>query len=318
MEDNMNRLDRQSFLGPDSEHVLRECTVGLVGLGGGGAHVVQQLAHLGVGGFVLVDPDKIDMTNTNRLVGGTLADAGAETLKVTIAERVIRGVQPDARVVAVPDTWLAAMDALKVCDVIVGAVDSYKERDQLERFSRRHLIPYLDIGMDVHKLGKNGFLISGQVIMSMPGGPCLRCCGLVTEERLTLEAQAYGAAGGRPQVVWPNGVLASTAVGLLAQIVTPWHPKLLEFVYLEYDGNKGTMKPSARMELLQGKPCPHHPAEEVGDPLFDIRAHLAKLQMDYTGNSTENSLPTSGKSLWAKLKIKISSVFVRLCARKSC
>jgi len=314
----MNRLDRQSFLGPESEHVLRQCTVGLVGLGGGGSHVVQQLAHLGVGGYVLVDPDKIDMTNTNRLVGGTLADAEAETLKVAIAERVIRGVQPDAKVVSVPDTWLAAMGDLKVCDVIVGAVDSYKERDQLERFARRHLIPYLDIGMDVHKLGKNGFLISGQVIMSMPGGPCLRCCGLVTEERLTLEAQAYGAAGGRPQVVWPNGVLASTAVGLLAQIVTPWHPRLLEFMYLEYDGNKGTMKPSARMELLQGKSCPHHPAEEVGDPLFDIRTHLAKLQMDYTGNSTENSLPTSGNSLWAKLKIKISSVFVWLCARKSC
>ncbi|MDP2846813.1 MAG: ThiF family adenylyltransferase [Humidesulfovibrio sp.] len=314
----MNRLGRQSFLGPDSESLLRECTVGLVGLGGGGAHVVQQFAHLGVGGFVLVDPDKIDLTNTNRLVGGTLADAEAETLKVAIAERVIRGVQPDARVVAVPDTWLAAMDDLKVCDVIVGAVDSYKERDQLERFARRHLIPYLDIGMDVHALGKNGFLISGQVIMSMPGGPCLRCCGLVTEERLTKEAQAYGAAGGRPQVVWPNGVLASTAVGLLAQLIAPWHHKLSEFVYLEYDGNKGTMKPSARMELLQGKPCPHHPAGEVGDLLFDIREHIAKLQTDHPGKSTESSLLINGNSLWAKLKIKIFSVFKWLCAEKVC
>jgi molybdopterin/thiamine biosynthesis adenylyltransferase len=301
MEDNMTRLDRQSFLGPDSGHVLRECTVGLVGLGGGGAHVVQQLAHLGVGGFVLVDPDKIDLTNTNRLVGGTLADAEAETLKVTIAERAIRGVQPDARVVAVPDTWLAAMDELMVCDVIVGAVDSYKERDQLERFSRRHLIPYLDIGMDVHDLGPDGFLISGQVIRSMPGGPCLRCCGLVTEERLAQEAQAYGAAGGRPQVVWPNGVLASTAVGLLTQIVTPWHPKLLEFVYLEYDGNKGTIKPNARMELLQGKSCPHHPAEEVGDPLFDIRAHLINCDKDLPSKVPVTSVPAPGQGLWQRL-----------------
>ena len=313
----MNRLDRQSFLGPDSEYLLRECTVGLVGLGGGGAHVVQQLAHLGVGGFVLVDPDRIDFTNTNRLVGGTLADAEAETQKVTIAERVIRGLQPDARVVVVPDTWLAAMDDLKVCDVIVGAVDSYKERDQLERFARRHLIPYLDIGMDVHELGQNGFLISGQVIMSMPGGPCLRCCGLVTEERLAQEAQAYGAAGGRPQVVWPNGVLASTAVGLLAQVITPWHPKLSEFVYLEYDGNKGTMRASARMELLQGKSCTHHPADEVGDPLFDIREHLARLQMAHPSKSTENSLPTSPCSSWSKLRMKTLNVFSWLFDKKA-
>jgi len=156
----VNRLDRQSFLGADSEQVLHERTVGLVGLGGGGSHVVQQLAHMGVGGYVLVDPDRIDFTNTNRLVGGTLADAEAETLKVTIAERVIRGLQPDARVVVVPDTWLAAMDDLKVCDVIVGAVDSYKEREQLERFARRHLIPYLDIGMNVRDLGQNGFFLN--------------------------------------------------------------------------------------------------------------------------------------------------------------
>lgn len=297
----MTRLDRQSFLGPNSEHMLRECTVGLVGLGGGGAHVVQQLAHLGVGGFVLVDPDRIDLTNTNRLLGGTLADAEADILKVAIAERVIRGVQPGARVVAVPDTWLAAMDDLKVCDVIVGAVDSYKERDQLERFARRHLIPYIDIGMDVHKLGKNGFLISGQVIMSMPGGPCLRCCGLVTEERLTLEAQAYGAAGGRPQVVWPNGVLASTAVGLLAQIIAPWHPKLSEFVYIEYDGNKGTMRVSARVELLRGKSCPHHPADEVGDPLFDIRARLANFNKDLPSGVPSASAPVPHRGLWQRL-----------------
>lgn len=307
----MNRLDRQSFLGPDSEHLLRECTVGLVGLGGGGAHVVQQLAHLGVGGFVLVDPDRIDLTNTNRLVGGTLADAEAETLKVGIAERVIRCVQPEARVVPVPDTWLAAMDDLKVCDVIVGAVDSYKERDQLERFARRHLIPYLDIGMDVHELGQNGFLISGQVIMSMPGGPCLRCCGLVTEERLAQEAQKYGAAGGRPQVVWPNGVLASTAVGLLAQVITPWHPKPSEFAYLEYDGNKGTMRVSARVELLRGKSCRHHPADEVGDPLFDIRAYLRSYDKALSGGVPAALASPRGQNLLQRLISAVGGWFSR-------
>ena len=58
-----------------------------------------------------------------------------------------------------------------------------------------------------------------------PGGPCLRCCGLITDKRLEQEAERYGAAGERPQVVWPNGVLASTAVGLLAQLLTPWFPR---------------------------------------------------------------------------------------------
>lgn len=305
----MNRLDRQSFLGPDSEQVLHECTVGLVGLGGGGAHVVQQLAHLGVGGFVLIDPDRIDFTNTNRLVGGGLADVEQNATKVAIAERVIRGVQPDAKVVSVPDTWIVAMDDLKTCDIIVGAVDSYKEREQLERFARRYLIPYLDIGMDVYELGKRDFLISGQVIMSMPGGPCLRCCGLVTEEKLAQETQVYGAAGGRPQVVWPNGVLASTAVGLLVQLLTPWHPKHSAFVYLEYDGNKGTLRPSARMELLRRRGCPHHPAAEVGDPLFDIRTLVARKEDDQVTDALAEQSPSRGKRLWQGVASTVRSWF---------
>jgi len=267
----MSRLDRQSFLGAESDAILDAATIGLVGLGGGGSHLVQQLAHMGIGGYVNVDPDTIEDTNTNRLIGGTLADVAALRPKVEIAERLIRGLQPKARIISVQDDWAAVVDDLKRCDVIVGAVDSFKEREQLERFARRHLIPYIDIGMDVHDLAEKGFLVSGQVILSMPGGPCMRCCGFITDERLEQEAKRYGAAGSRPQVVWANGVLASTAVGLLTQILTPWYPNPPAFVFLDYDGNKGTVSRNPRIDLLKAHVCPHHPADETGDPLFDIR-----------------------------------------------
>lgn len=275
MGEHVSRFDRQSFLGANSEATLNAATIGLVGLGGGGSHVVQQTGHLGIGGYVVVDPDHITDTNTNRLVGGTLADLEADRRpalsKVAIAERMLRGLQEKPRIVPIRDTWHNATDKLKRCNVIVGAIDSFKEREQLERFARRHLIPYIDIGMDVHALSNNCYLVAGQVILSMPGKPCLRCCGLITDERLTEEANKYGAAGSRPQVVWSNGVLASTAVGLVTQLLTPWFTNAPEFVYLDYDGNLGTLTPNLRMSLLRGKTCPHHPPEEVGDPLFDIR-----------------------------------------------
>lgn len=267
----MSRLDRQSFLGPQSDAILEASTIGIVGLGGGGSHVSQQAGHMGVGGFVNADPDVIDDTNTNRLIGGTLMDVAASVPKVAIAERLIRGLNPGARIVAVQADWRGAVDDLKLCDVIVGAVDSFKEREQLERFARRHLIPYIDIGMDVHELGGKDFLVSGQVILSMPGAPCMRCCGFITDERLAQEAALYGAAGSRPQVVWSNGVLASTAVGLLSQVLTPWYPHPPGFVFLDYDGNRGTISRNPRMELLKNHVCPHHPPDEVGDPMFDIR-----------------------------------------------
>lgn len=272
----MSRLDRQSFLGLDSNSILEAATIGIVGLGGGGSHAAQQAAHMGVGGYVNVDPQTIEGTNTNRLIGGTLADVDAELPKTAIAERLIRGLQPHARIVSVRDRWHAATDQLKTCDVIIGAVDSFKEREQLERFARRYLIPYIDVGMDVHDLGKKGFLVSGQIILSTPGAPCLRCCGFITDDRLKQEANRYGAAGGRPQVVWSNGVLASTAIGLMTQILTPWYQDSLVFVYLEYDGNKGTVSRSAHMDALKERICPHHPPDETGDPLFDIRKHLRR------------------------------------------
>lgn len=267
----MSRLARQSFLGPDSDAILEAATIGLVGLGGGGSHVGQQCAHMGIGGFAGADPDIIEDTNTNRLIGGTLKDVARARPKVEIAERLIRGLHPKARITLVRGDWRQVADDLKLCDAIVGGVDSFKERDQVERFARRHLIPYIDIGMDVHELGKGSFLVSGQLILSMPGYPCMRCCGFITDERLEEEARRYGAAGSRPQVVWANGTLASTAVGLLTQVLTPWYRPPPAFVFLQYDGNKGTVTRSPQMELLKDCACPHHPHGETGDPLFDIR-----------------------------------------------
>jgi hypothetical protein len=287
----MSRLDRQSFLGPNSDAILNAATIGLVGLGGGGSHVGQQTAHMGIGGFVNVDPDVIEDTNTNRLIGGTLADVAVSLPKVTIAERLIRGLQPNARIFSIRADWRDVVDDLKLCDVIVGAVDGFKEREQLERFARRHLIPYLDIGMDVHDLGKKGCLVSGQVIMSMPGAPCMRCCGFITDERLEQEAKLYGAAGSRPQVVWSNGVLASTAVGLLTQILTSWYQDPPSFVFLDYDGNKGTLTRNPRMELLQNCACPHHPPDETGDPLFDIRARSFRPRAAAAAPAVERPVP---------------------------
>jgi molybdopterin/thiamine biosynthesis adenylyltransferase len=275
----MSWLDRQSFLGANSDSRLASTTVGLVGLGGGNSHVAQQLAHLGVGGFVLLDDDIITLTNLNRLVGGILEDVKAQRAKVEIAARVIRAVNPNARIVLRRAKWQEVGDLLKGCDIIVGGLDHIGSKDELESFCRRFMIPYIDMGMDVTPLrNSRESLVSGQVVLSTPGEPCLRCLRLVTDERLKAEAQRYGAAGSRPQVVWPNGVLASTAVGLVVQLITPWMRDPLRSAYFAYDANLGTVMQSDRLTRRRGKPCPHYPAKAVGDPLFDVRRYLERLR----------------------------------------
>jgi hypothetical protein len=206
-------------------------------------------------------------------------------------------VRPTADVKAIKAEWQMASDELKLCDVIVGGLDSVRAKDELDGFCRRFLIPYIDQGMDVH--GDAGrHLISGQVILSSPGDPCLRCYGLVTDEALNREGQNYGAAAGKPQVVWPNGVLASTAVGLVMQMVTPWFETPIESAYLEYDGNTGTIGPSYRVKHLAGRACPHYPAHERGDPLFDIRK---ATDAPPTISPSANSAP-GPVGLWDRIK----------------
>lgn len=264
------RVSRQSFLGATSDEVLRTTTVGLVGLCGGGSHIAQQSAHVGVGRYRLFDPQRIEGTNLNRLVGATALDVDQQTLKTDIVKRLILSIRPRADVRAYPTLWQSAGDALRECDVIFGCVDSFAARNELERQARRYLTPYIDIGMDVHSDGA-AFAISGQVFLSLPGGPCLRCAGILTDARLAQEAADYGAAGSRQQVVWPNGVLASTAIGLFMRVVTPWTTSA-PAPLLEYDGNRGTVAVSHKVLFLPAV-CPHFGGDhDLGDPFFDGRA----------------------------------------------
>jgi molybdopterin-synthase adenylyltransferase len=214
---------------------------------------------------LLVDHDTANDTNLNRMVGLTKKDVDIEAPKTEVMKRLVKSINPDTDVQPFPVQWQYCTEHLKRCTAIFGCVDSYGQRDQLERFARRHMIPYIDVGMDVH--GSNGaFHLTGQVILSLSGQACMRCMGFITEELLAKEAQAYGAAGGKPQVVWPNGVLASTAVGQLISLLTPWHPDLSPSLYLEYDGNRFTVSPSQKLTYIDRASCTHFSgADTLGD-----------------------------------------------------
>lgn len=267
----MNKHQRQSFLGSKSEETLKSLRVAIIGLGGGGSHIAQQLAHIGVGNLFLFDFDTVDKegTNLNRLVGGMEADAKAETLKVKVAKRLISGIDSTINVFSFDSSWHDNPEILRRCDVIFGCVDSLLERRDLESATRRFLIPYIDIGMDVNEV-QDYFAISGQIILSMPGDPCMRCLGVLQDGMLAAEAGNYGVAGSRPQVIWSNGVLASIAVGVFMQLVTPWGKQHRQTILLEYDGNSQTVKPSNKLIYLNKIQCPHYSTQqELGDPFLE-------------------------------------------------
>jgi molybdopterin/thiamine biosynthesis adenylyltransferase len=225
------------------------------------------VAHLGVNNFLVFDADRVELSNLNRLVGATYEDAKSEILKVEIASRVARLLNPYCRIEAVPDTWQNRPKLLRSSDVVFGCVDTFRGRYELEIACRRYLIPYIDIGMEVHAKS-DGHFVSGQVILSMPGGPCMRCLGYITDADLAREAEQYGAAGPRPQVVWPNGVLASSAVGIFTQLFANWSLSPPP-ICLNYDGNRHRLFEDSRAAHLKDKNCPHlGDVEGLGNPLW--------------------------------------------------
>jgi hypothetical protein len=263
-----DKYSRQSFLGPDSQFLFGQVRVAIVGLGGGGSHVAQQFAHIGILNPVVFDGDHAEESNLNRLIGAWFTDIIRCTLKTRIAKRLFKKILPGVIVECYDGRWQDYAEAIQTCDIVVGCVDDYASRAELEAECRRYLIPYIDIGMDVHADETGKSCISGQVITSIPGWSCMRCLQFVTEEKLGKEAAKYGQAGIRPQVVWPNGTLASAAVGIVVELITGWTSQGIGNNYLCYDGNKGTLVPSHRLKFLPEETCDHFPLSQSGVPAY--------------------------------------------------
>ena len=208
----------------------------------------------------------MDASNLNREIGGSQKAVDDEELKVEIVRSLILKIRPDADVLAIPRRWQDDPAPLRTSHLIFGCLDTFAERREIEVLCRRCLIPYIDIGMDVHPTEGQPPRMAGQVALSMPGGPCLWCFRVITKENLAREAANYGNAGPRPQVVWPNGILASTAVGIAVNLLTDWTKSLRGPAYYSYDGNLGTLTPHVWLKYPER--CTHYSLEDVGDSIF--------------------------------------------------
>lgn len=261
-----DRFSRQGFLGLNAPAQINSLRIGIVGLSGGGSHVIQQAAHLGYANFVLFDAQAIELSNLTRLVGATEEDVAQGRLKIAIADRVVHNINSLAITQPIAARWQEHPEALRSCDIIFGCLDGFDERRQLEAACRRYLIPLIDIGMDVVCITGQPPRLGGQVILSLPGYPCMQCIGFLNERNLAAEAQKYGDAGINPQVVWPNGVLASTAVGIAVDLTTAWTQTSPGLIYKGYDGNSLNFTDHPRFEHVRHCECAHYRLTSTGDP----------------------------------------------------
>jgi molybdopterin/thiamine biosynthesis adenylyltransferase len=247
----------------------------VIGISGGGGHVVQQLAHQGVGTIIAVDDQVIDETNLGRVVGAVEADVD-KTLKTDLAERVATGIDRTIKVVKVPHRFPSpeAIAALKEADVVVACVDRFDVRENINAFARRYLIPLVDIGLAIISAGEHLAVADGQVAIALPDRPCLRCW-LITDAALAHEREhnppGYDQnpdAPGDPQVVSLNGVLASEACNSVLDLITGYSGGRRNGKFWQYEGRSGTLVPH---DIPIANPaCPACAEEGFGDPVTGL------------------------------------------------
>lgn len=247
-------FDRQvRVLGTDVQTRISRLCVGIVGLGGTGSHVVQQLAYLGIRKFVLIDPDTVEQSNLSRLVGATHGDIGQA--KVTVMERGIRSFATSQVNALRGDVYHESFaKALRECDVLFCCTDSLKSRMVLTRMASQYLLPLIDMGINI-QLSSSGMVarIGGRVMVQLPGDPCLDCMGVLQSDVLARElmsdnerlANPYvqGAEDEHaPAVVSLNGVVASLAVTEFLQVISGRLGNRAARTFQMYDGIKGAVR----------------------------------------------------------------------------
>src|ERR1700722_15185379 len=124
----LDRYSRQSILpeiGPAGQARLREATVLVIGAGGLGSAVLQYLCAAGVGRLVIVDHDRVEVSNLHRQPIYRMSDVG--NLKTQAAREALLGANPEVRIEALCERLTPANVQRLVTgvDVVVDAADSF-------------------------------------------------------------------------------------------------------------------------------------------------------------------------------------------------
>jgi hypothetical protein len=262
--------NEQAF-GRGTMNLLRRLRIGVVGCSGTGSPTIEQLARLGVGTLVLVDPQCVEEKNLNRILNSTWRDAIEGQPKVEVLRRAIESIGLGTRVITYQESLSRphVVRELAGCDVLFGCVDGVDGRHLLNRLATFYSIPYFDVGVRLVADGQGGVShICGSVNYLQPDGSSLMSRGLFTDEQVRAEAmrrenpeqferlRSEGYIAGvdeeRPAVLPVNMLFASLAVNeFLARVHDYRH-----------DPNGNYARLMLSLEQVQfyaeqdGEPCP--------------------------------------------------------------
>ena len=225
--------------GGDIQQVLGNLRVAVVGCGGTGSAVIEQLVRLGVRHLHLFDPDTLTAGNVTRVYGSYLDNVGEPKVNVSAAHA--GRIAPDAEVTTTRAkiTHESTAKMLLDADIVFGCTDDNAGRLVLSRIASYLLTPVVDCGVLLSS-GPGGQLIGidGRVTVLAPGAACLVCRNridlrraaaelLAPDEYRRLADEGYAPAllEPEPAVVAFTTHVASVAVGELLERLIHYGPE---------------------------------------------------------------------------------------------
>lgn len=177
---------KQAF-GEGTSAILKKLKIGVVGCSGTGSIVAELLARLGVGSLVLVDHDRVEYKNINRILNSTIEHAKKKINKAQMLKIAIEGFGLGTKVSAISDDLhtYQAYSEIASCDIVFGGMDTVDGRHLLNRISTYFCSAYFDIGIRLDADGKGGINeILGRVDYIQPGHSSLLSRGRYTLDQL--------------------------------------------------------------------------------------------------------------------------------------
>jgi molybdopterin/thiamine biosynthesis adenylyltransferase len=249
-DDRFNR--NELFFGKEGQRKLRATRCAVIGVGGLGTHVVQQLALLGVGAIDLMEPQELSKDNRNRYIGAWHTDSIPGTPKTEIAKRLINLIDPPIEVAPVPEGFVSktGFQVIRRADVVFGCLDNEGARLILTEACSAYAKTYIDLASDIDPKAEP-MTYGGRVHFGTNGESCLICMDVMDQREAgrDLESEAfrrnrdslYGVrtsaldqAG--PSVVSINGVVASLGVTEFMVHVTGIRPARRLLNYYAHNG----------------------------------------------------------------------------------